>query len=325
MINRMRRFRLFVLMAGIINFSSCDDLVEKDISDVTVQVIGPSDAMIVNYSTITFWWEEVDGASAYRLQLVSPSFENPVRLVLDTLVGGTDFDYTPAIGNYEWRIRAENSAYRTMFSLPRKLEIKPGDDLSQVVVILRSPVNNSVSSDTLVRFSWDQIPIATSYKLIVEGGASVDTVLQSNAFSYRFLKKEATYFWQVEARNESSASLSGSNQFVIDPVPPQSPVLQTPEADSAFNMANAVTFRWLRENEQVVADSFFVEKRSDANTWAVFGGFTPRRLSVPEITLSRDDFTGLSTADSYRWAVISIDRAGNRSPVVHRPFTIGSL
>lgn len=313
-----------ILTAYMIYLSSCSEIIEEDISADTVRVIGPVDT-IVNYSTITFWWHPVNGATSYRLQLITPTVANPLRIALDTLVADTKFDYTPDIGQYEWRIRAENSGYQSVYTEPRKLEVKHSSDLSKVIIVLRTPANNLVTRDTLVRFSWDEIPIASSYELRIEGGGiQIDTVLDSNSFQYKLSKNEMNYHWRVQAANDISSTTSTEFQFTIDGIPPSAPVLQAPKTDSAFALSSPVNFVWQRQSG-VVMDSFRIEKKQSDDTWLLLPGFTPRKVMNPELTLSKEDFNNPATTADYRWTVISIDQAGNKSTPVHRTFTIGSL
>jgi hypothetical protein len=316
--------RIVVVFAVLVSTASCSEFIEEDISDETVTIIGPVDTVIA-YSTITFWWEPVDGATAYRLQLIAPSVSNPVKVALDTLVTGTEFNYTPDVGEYEWRMRAENSAYTSQYTEPRVLVIQESDDISKVDLTLRSPSNNLVTSDTLVRFSWDRVIIATNYELHLEGGdLLLDTTLTSNSFQIKLPSDEVTYFWEVKAVNDISSTLSPEFKFTIDRNAPSAPALQTPATDSAFAIANPVRFTWLRD-AGVAVDSFLIEKKQNDDTWALLSGFAPRKVSAPEITLSKTDFNNATTSDSYRWSVISIDKAGNKSEPSRRAFTIGSL
>ena len=93
----------------------CRDVFEKDISEKEVELIAPADSVDTTHATLTFVWEERDGATGYRLVVVSPSFDRIELYVLDTLVEGNQYTYTLEPGRYEWGVRPENSAYEGIY------------------------------------------------------------------------------------------------------------------------------------------------------------------------------------------------------------------
>ena len=111
----------------------CRDVFEKDISEKEVELIAPADSVETTHATLTFVWEERDGATGYRLVVVSPSFDRIELYVLDTLVEGNQYTYTLEPGRYEWGVRPENSAYegiyrwRVLTVLENAEELQPED------------------------------------------------------------------------------------------------------------------------------------------------------------------------------------------------------
>ena len=93
----------------------CRDVFEKDISEKEVELIAPADSVETTHATLTFVWEERDGATGYRLVVVSPSFDRIELYVLDTLVEGNQYTYTLEPGRYEWGVRPENTAYEGIY------------------------------------------------------------------------------------------------------------------------------------------------------------------------------------------------------------------
>lgn len=107
--------RLLILMTLLL--FSCDDITEiEDISNRTVNILAPTNDAVLNITDVTFSWNNVEDAENYRLQIATPSFENAAQIVADTLVTATHFTKTLTIGNYEWRVRGENSGYQTSYS-----------------------------------------------------------------------------------------------------------------------------------------------------------------------------------------------------------------
>ncbi len=78
----------------------CRDVFEKDISEKEVVLVAPADSVETTRATLTFAGG-ADGATGYRLVVVSPSFDRIELYVLDTLVEGNQYAYTLEPGRYE--------------------------------------------------------------------------------------------------------------------------------------------------------------------------------------------------------------------------------
>src|SRR6202012_4980892 len=122
-------------------FSSCDDIIEPSISKQTVTINAPANGYQTNSYTVNFWWNTVDHALSYHLQVATPNFTNPGGLILDTIVPTYKFSYALSPGNYQWRVMAENGSTMTAYSTPNSFTILPGA-LSQQAVHLNAPANN---------------------------------------------------------------------------------------------------------------------------------------------------------------------------------------
>ncbi len=94
---------------------SCDDLIVEDIEEKEILLVSPADSIKVEYINITFLWENLEGAENYLLQVATPSFANAANILIDTLMEENrySFDFIP--GEYEWRLRAENSISKTSY------------------------------------------------------------------------------------------------------------------------------------------------------------------------------------------------------------------
>jgi len=113
-----------LLVLGV--FASCDDLIEKDLEDKKLDIISPADSIETELTNITFLWEDMEGADSYELQIATPSFENALTVILDTTLTDNTFSYEFTPGEYQWRIKAENSVSFTEY-LYRKLTILESD------------------------------------------------------------------------------------------------------------------------------------------------------------------------------------------------------
>ncbi|MFD2916849.1 hypothetical protein [Psychroserpens luteus] len=111
----MKRTFLIVLLVFLL--SSCDDIIEvENISENVITVLAPTNNSVLTQGDIIFSWNDVQDATQYRLQLATPSFENASQILLDSIVTITNFSKSLELGNYEWRVRAENSEYQTIYT-----------------------------------------------------------------------------------------------------------------------------------------------------------------------------------------------------------------
>lgn len=110
--------RLFVILAILLIILSCEEIIEvPDISEETVNVLAPGNGLVLTITDVNFAWMPIEEADQYKLQIATPSFEGATQIVLDTTIVTANFTKSLDIGNYEWRLRAENSGYQTVFSI----------------------------------------------------------------------------------------------------------------------------------------------------------------------------------------------------------------
>ncbi len=106
---------IIVLIIAIL--TGCEDIIEVDnISRERVKLLAPADDVTSNNTTIFFSWEMLEEAETYQLQVAKPSFEEALEIVTDTTSNSTQYSDTYSEGNFEWRVRAFNSAYETEYT-----------------------------------------------------------------------------------------------------------------------------------------------------------------------------------------------------------------
>ena len=97
---------------------ACDDIIEVvDISQETISVLAPTNNAVIDTTKVTFSWQALEDAEKYHIQVATPSFENAIQIVLDTLVSKSNHSQTLERKTYEWRIRGENSDYQTTYTI----------------------------------------------------------------------------------------------------------------------------------------------------------------------------------------------------------------
>ena len=95
-------------------FISCEEIInEQNIEPEEVTIIAPSQRSIVASGSVNFHWDPVDGASSYRIQIANPNFQRAAQVVVDSTTSATRESFPLETGSYQWRVRAENSAYVT--------------------------------------------------------------------------------------------------------------------------------------------------------------------------------------------------------------------
>jgi len=293
-------FFCIVILAGIL---SCDDLLEKDITGARIIINSPTDSFVTANYDVNFWWKEVPQAKIYRLQIVSPSFDNIQKFIVDTPITYNRIALQLQPGKYEWRIRAENGSSYTEY-VTRSFAVDSNSNLSGQSLYVNTPEDNYYINSETISFKWSEFPFATSYEINIIDvlGSSDETVLtQTNQLTRTF--GEGSYKWKVRAINEDNASstqFSVARLLVIDFTSPFSSVPLLP-ADNSTD-TNSVRLVWSRDEDAfidslvVAADSLFQD--------LVFTGLKEDTQHV---------LSPLVINETYFWKLKTRDRAGNWS------------
>lgn len=290
----------------IINIS-CSDIFEKDISEQELIILSPQDSLETETFSVVFWWEHLQGAYDYNIQIVSPDFNAPATVVVDTFTIEDRFELTLAPGNYQWRIRALNGAYATAYQT-RTLTIVNTNDLSKQVVKLTSPSNHSFSNKkNLLTFEWEPLSIADSYRFEVEGFPSLTQELEDNNLELALPDEiERSYRWSVTALNEESFRKSETFTVTLDYTNPLSSLINNLEEGDTISSL-PFTIVWDRRSEDVQRDSVFLYT-NEAFTQLVEG----YPIVEPNIGHSVNNQI-LIDEGRYYIRLKSVDRAGNSS------------
>lgn len=94
-------------------FGGCSIIFEDDLSGDTILVNMPINGTVSQDSVQLFWWENLEGALGYRLQIVAGSFDEPFYLVVDTNASNNKFHFELFPGDYQWRIKGWNNYSET--------------------------------------------------------------------------------------------------------------------------------------------------------------------------------------------------------------------
>lgn len=299
----INRFLFFVLLNTLLLFS-CDDVIEKDLSNKQLTVISPANNIITSNSTITFWWEILEGAEYYQIQIVKPSFDSIIQLILDTSTTKDKILLSLSPGNYQWRLKAWNNNSHSLIST-LSLTIDSTMDLSQQVILLSEPSAFDTTNQNSVSFSWYSLYNADDYRLeIWSPDFNSSNVFSVNTSSNSLIHDlpEGSYEWGVRGQNITSSTIYSKRFIYIDTTAPNDPVLITP-ADNAILNNGEILFSWSRgiTSGSSISDSLYLYTDS-----------TMTNIKLCQLLLSPNynDSVGIGI---YYWRVRSMDAAGNYS------------
>lgn len=305
----MKTINKLVLIALTILTYSCDDILEEDIGNDTVQIFSPANNSKIESNVVSFKWNTLKGADKYRIQI----YESDQILILDSLTTKSSITLPLTAGNYIWRVRAENYAYESIYSFPSNFSTTIPDDLTNQQVILSSPDNDKFVNFTNVTLNWEALNNATSYSLKV-----VNTITGQEAFSKGDLTEtsltlnitptlvDGTYEWRLKAKNaDTETKQYSARKFNIDTTKPNQPKNTFP-VDNSTQIANSsVSYSW-----SIATDvgnvkspiSYIIEFASDIDFNAIVQTQNSNTATLQQM---------FSTTGIYYWRVRAIDEAGN--------------
>ena len=130
---------------------ACQDIVQERIDNARVLILSPADGYISPTSQVNFLWEDVDFASSYRMRIAQPNFENPNRILFDSIVVSSPFNIQLGEGQYEFGIRAVNNISESLWSTI-SFQVDSATNLGGVIPSLIEPEDGIYTSDTSIVF-----------------------------------------------------------------------------------------------------------------------------------------------------------------------------
>ncbi|MCV9387451.1 hypothetical protein [Reichenbachiella ulvae] len=160
--------KLWVWVVSLTIMASCGVILEVDISSDEVKVLAPGEGAEIFSEEIQFKWEELKGASEYEIVVVSPDFDQPATVALDSVVGEVTFlEIALEPGDYQWQITALNEGYRST-GVIRSFQVMDSSfyfDLSEYELVLNAPSSGTVFAESRVTLSWTQLDKARKYHI----------------------------------------------------------------------------------------------------------------------------------------------------------------
>ncbi|OOQ58335.1 hypothetical protein [Mucilaginibacter pedocola] len=284
----------------------------------TVTPLAPGEGYQSTSYTVNFWWDEVEDATQYRLQVVTPGFDTVGALMADTLVKGNKFAFSLSPGRYAWRVRAENNSSFSGFSAAKSFTVV-ASSIKQQKVILTAPANNALTNQDAATFRWTELYGATKYQLQVDSNnfaneASVVYDISIPATQYTFFfPRDRQYQWRVRAANDTAQALWSEVRVInYDHTPPGLVTLVSPAEGQSLPLP--VNLQW---NNVLGATRYrvYVYKAD---------GTTLFNTSFPvAVTTNSYSFNLGVPGDKIYWKVSALDAAGNEGTAsALRSFTI---
>lgn len=293
-----------VLLGLVLLSTGCKEFIEPSIEKKNTVLLAPSNGTESNVYTQTFWWEELDNALQYRLQVVTPDFDNTARLILDTIITTSKFSYTLEPGNYEWRVRAENGSSQTRYSKAAFI-INPSS-IEQQQVQLQSPANNFITNQSSTVFKWLKLFGADKYQLQIdtsnfedESVLFFDKSTPNQEFNVT-LTRDKVYRWRVKAINATVESKwSVIQNLTLDKTPPGIVFLTAPTNEQVVTKNVALKWEALAEAKKYQLYIFKSDGTSSYGSFPII------------ITTSAYTFSEGKSGEKLFWQVRAIDEAGN--------------
>jgi hypothetical protein len=299
-------FSLPITLLLINLLSSCKEFIEPSINKRQVQLNAPANQYQSTSYTVNFWWNDVEDALSYRLQVVTPKFDSIGALIIDTLVKGTKFSLTMDPGNYEWRVKAENGSSQTNYSTPQGFTVL-ASSLTGQTITLSAPANNTLTTQAAVTFKWGALYKATKYHLQIdsnnfadENTVVKDQVIPGQQFAFSFPRNQV-YQWRVRAENETEQSKwSAINLVTYDNTPPAIVILNQPQNNATISLPVNLTWNTVATAAKYKLSVY----KSDSST--PYNNTFPVLLSTTSFS-----FNAGNAGDHVFWKVSAIDAAGN--------------
>ncbi len=229
----------------------------------TPSLVSPDNADYAITLNDTLTWSNVSQADSYQLQIdEESSFDSPVYDAGGIGDTTTTLNSAPLNHNtmYYWRIKALKSSPQTYSQWSQERSFTTILETPQ----LTSPADDSLGVDTVGTLTWNSVPGATSYHLILADNYDFDnSIIDENQinqtyFDFDGLNFNDDYFWKVQASNSNqSGEWSEASHFKTNL---KAPYLSYPD-DEQGGIDIDAPLAW---NETDGADNYDVQVAADS-------------------------------------------------------------
>ena len=303
---------LFVIVILFTMAASCDDILEKNITDKTITIIAPTEGINIDSNTISFQWNTIDGADQYNVQVLN----NTNTLVIDSLVNTNSLSHELIPGNYSWRVKGKNFAHETAYTFPISFTVQILGNLANHTIILNSPTDSIYRNTTTgIIVTWSPLEAASSYTFELDkniaGAITTQNITAgitntSHAIDSSNFAEDASYIWKIKAVNNTSSTLFSSRTILLDTTTPNPPNLTSPDHNHVTTTTE-LQFQW-NTTPDIGTIQSPITNILEIATDSIFTNII-QTYTVSNNTQSHT----FSEANNYFWRVKSKDAAGNIS------------
>lgn len=298
---KIQQILFFTILVLSLIVTGCEDFIEKDISKKNLTILAPADGLRTNSLAITFWWEDLDGAEEYKLQLVSPSFASTQQLLLDTVVAINRFDFQLSNpGIFQWRIKAMNNGSETGYQI-RSFVIDSTTDLSSQTLSLLNPSDDLFTNNNLNTFEWTNLYNADFYHFILSDNSNgtilLDSLMENTLLTLTLY--QGNFDWKVRAENSTSNTPYSQRTLNIDTSSPLTPYNLIPVDQDTVSISS--TLSWSHSTD------------IDGDSLEIYNDSTMAdQIEAEYLSSGTFSFSG-TQFQFYYWRLKSYDMAGNES------------
>lgn len=301
--------RFILLFLSLVTFYACEDIIAEDISDDVVQVLFPQNDQIIYSNVVNFQWAELDGADKYRVQI----FNSNSGVIRDSLVSQNHVSFPMDAGNYQWRIRGENSAYESNYTFNMNFSVVETTDLADQQIILSSPNDSFYTNNLNLILDWQDLNAADTYNFELVNVTNGESIVnqQSNltassvTLNSTILPNDAEYKWKVKGVNGTSETLFSSRKFYLDRVNPNIPQNTLPLNNATSNINQPINFGWSIPGDTGIIQStisYTIQFSNDISFSSILQTTDVNGTSFQQ---------SFANAGDYYWRVRAKDIAGN--------------
>jgi hypothetical protein len=294
----------------VILLTACTrDFIVGDISKKQLRIIAPTNNTKTTANRISIKWDEIADATAYKVEIVSPSFDAVQRYVIDSTTSKLFFDLTLNPGIYQIRVYGRNDNSVSLSDVVA-ITIDSTSDLSKLTVTPSLPLNNTLTNSSSIYFTWNTIYSANQYQcqIFKNNGLALDTMVNTSAF-FKTLT-EGAYTWHVKAMNATSATAySAVQKLRIDKTAPIQPNLLLPSNDNQL-VRDTNFMEWFHAPD-VWFDSLYLSYDANFNTVLL-----KQRMLIGNKKIKINLLTPplqIGNGSYVYWKLRSVDSAGNTS------------
>ncbi len=285
-------------------------------------LLSPNDDGVISDTSITFRWQGLPAATAYRLEVnSSPTWSSTGRIFYGQVDGTSQavsgFPATALGTTYYWRVWAGN-ALGWCTDAEANSNARSFTSMSPPQApTLSYPAPGVVLSGEQVTYQWNAVTGATMYRLEVNSdpawrsgtarfkGSVGDATLYTDK---GYTNDGTTYYWRVWAGNDAGwcadSEANVNSQSFINVALAPAPTLQSP-ADGATTTDDSIRLSW---SAAATATKYRLEVNTDPN-WG-----TATRHFYDEVGSTSETISNLTSGSgsqaTYYWRVWSGNAAG---------------